>query len=974
MARIRDFAVTEQGSSTSTSIVCNMPEHQSGDVLIYFASKDGTPVINATAGWTNIQDGASAGCAYRSMWKLAASAAEALTVDTGTAENWTVVVLAIEGADGSSAANLIADSGAATSESASDDGTMPFDGPSESTNADTNCLILHAWFTDSGLSPTAYAPLTNVYAGDSGANSVGVAYTYQRAAGAVAAASWFGRANDDGRGMVVAIKDASTDALVPGYSDPAVSSGQVLRPVCGTATTFSDSWPVSLTFPALGDDFDYVQRDAGGTFTDFTSACNDATASDTTFPTAVGHHMYFGGSDKFQAIIVNVATAGVAGVLAWEYYDGSSWVSTGVTGSNLTATGQVLITLTPTAVTAMAQTTINSQTFYWLRARVTTLYSTAIVLTQGRKGGRTATYVIGSISADNGTNPYTDGTLNNGSSTATTLAGFELQFGAALDLDTGIIYSTFRAGLRRDLDIDPAFPMPISNPGGLQVTFADGSNLYKSYIVHARGAKSTDPDARNVFAIDWNGSAVPWGERGSVNKSAVTRLLCTSLGAAGAVAVVYSMLSLVTRIGIAGGSSANPLSLENIQYVANQSVGMFPFIQIAGTTATVWVPLQLGGGDKICVEVDLKTFQFPKAYDGVDYFAWNAGANVAGIKFYPKSGDVLNFTSCLFTSESPYRFEFDASMASSGWTMSFAGCTIVGATVTLRSPVTMDQVAFISCPALTQNNAVLSNCEFTDTKVTSDNPSDISDCSFTSSGTGHAIEITTTTGSPFDLDNVNFTGYAVSDGSTGNEAIYNNSGGSITINVIGGNTPSIRNGAGASTTLIINPVDTTITVKDINTAAAIENARVLVTAADNSGPMPFNETVTITRSGATATVAHTAHGLVNGKKVLIKGANEQEYNGVYTLTYIDANSYSYTVSGSPATPATGTIKATGVVIDGLTNSSGIITDNRAHAADQPITGRVRKATSGTLYKTSPISGTIDNVTGFATTVQMIPDS
>lgn len=756
MARIRDFAVTEQGGTTSTTLVCNMPEHASGDVLIYFASKDGTPVINATAGWTNIQNGTTAGCAYRCMFKSAASSGETLTVDTGTAENWTVVVVAVEGADGSSLSNLIADSGGATAESAADDTAMPFAGPSDTTNADTNCLVFHAWFSDSGLSPTAYAPLTNVYAGDNGANSVGVAYTYQRAAGSIPAASWFGRANDDGRGIVLAIKDSSSDALVPPYSDSAVSVGQVVRAMVGLATTESDSWPASLTLAMIGDDFDHVQRDVAGAFVDYTAATNNTTAADVTFPAGVGGIMYFGGDEKFQSVIVNVSTAGVGGVLAWEYHNGSTWVSTGVTGSNLTATGLSLITLSTAAVGLMTQQTINSVTKYWVRARVTTGYGTTIVCTQGRKGGRTATYSAAAASADNGTNPYTDGTSHTGSTVATTLSGFEHQYGAALDLDTGILYGSFRGALRRDLDIDPSFPHPVADPGGLQVTFLDASVNYASYIIQARGAKDVSADDRNVFAIDWNGAATPWAVRGAISKSAVTRSIWTSLGQAGAVSRVYSMMSLVTRLSVAGGSSTDPLDFDDVEYVVNNSCGLFPFIRRAGAAATIYVPVQFGGGDKLCLSIDKITFQFPRRYDGVDYFTWNAGDNVAGVKFYPKTDDVLIFTNCLFTSPSAYRWEFDASMASSGFTMDFAGTTVVGATVTLRSAVTLESVSFIDCPSFTQNNAVLDSCTFDGTKVTSDNPADISSSSFVA-GTTHGIEITAPGTYTFDANT--FTGF-----------------------------------------------------------------------------------------------------------------------------------------------------------------------------------------------------------------------
>lgn len=66
----------------------------------------------------------------------------------------------------------------------------------------------------------------------------------------------------------------------------------------------------------------------------------------------------------------------------------------------------------------------------------------------------------------------------------------------------------------------------------------------------------------------------------------------------------------------------------------------------------------------------------------------------------------------------------------------------------------------------------------------------------------------------------------------------------------------------------------------------------------------------ITRSGTTATANATGHGFAVGKRVFISGANETEYNGLVTVeTVPDADNFTYTVSGSPASPATGTIVA-----------------------------------------------------------------
>jgi len=74
--------------------------------------------------------------------------------------------------------------------------------------------------------------------------------------------------------------------------------------------------------------------------------------------------------------------------------------------------------------------------------------------------------------------------------------------------------------------------------------------------------------------------------------------------------------------------------------------------------------------------------------------------------------------------------------------------------------------------------------------------------------------------------------------------------------------------------------------------------------------MPDDKSVSsITRSSTTATATSTAHGYTSGDVVNIRGADQSEYNGDFTITVVDADTFTYTVSGSPATPATGTIVA-----------------------------------------------------------------
>ncbi len=61
----------------------------------------------------------------------------------------------------------------------------------------------------------------------------------------------------------------------------------------------------------------------------------------------------------------------------------------------------------------------------------------------------------------------------------------------------------------------------------------------------------------------------------------------------------------------------------------------------------------------------------------------------------------------------------------------------------------------------------------------------------------------------------------------------------------------------------------------------------------------------LTRVSTTATAISTAHGYVTGQTVTISGAVESAYNISAVITVDDADTFHYTVAGSPTTPATG---------------------------------------------------------------------
>jgi hypothetical protein len=77
----------------------------------------------------------------------------------------------------------------------------------------------------------------------------------------------------------------------------------------------------------------------------------------------------------------------------------------------------------------------------------------------------------------------------------------------------------------------------------------------------------------------------------------------------------------------------------------------------------------------------------------------------------------------------------------------------------------------------------------------------------------------------------------------------------------------------------------------------------------------------IVRSGSTVTVTIFGHGFTSGDQVQISGADQPEYNGIYSIAGAANSTFSYTVAGTPDSPATGNIIARQVVDDGSTGWS-----------------------------------------------------
>ena len=185
-----------------------------------------------------------------------------------------------------------------------------------------------------------------------------------------------------------------------------------------------------------------------------------------------------------------------------------------------------------------------------------------------------------------------------------------------------------------------------------------------------------------------------------------------------------------------------------------------------------------------------------------------------------------------------------------------------------------------------KNNSVSASVEANGSVLIS-NTNLKSGLSFVMSSTGnHAIEIDTA--GTYTFTNFNYSGFSTSNGQT-NSCIYNTSGGDVTINIVGGDTPTVRNeGVGTVTiqqavTLTITGIKTesSVTVLDINTGLILDsemdsNGQVqsVDSIIDGGTGYTVSDTLTVqggTGTAATLTVDSVSSGVITGASVNTEG-------------------------------------------------------------------------------------------------------
>ena len=299
----------------------------------------------------------------------------------------------------------------------------------------------------------------------------------------------------------------------------------------------------------------------------------------------------------------------------------------------------------------------------------------------------------------------------------------------------------------------------------------------------------------------------------------------------------------------------------------------------------------------------------------------------------------------------------------------FTGCraiTAPGSDLTGSSIVTPDISANTSgliWDVATDPDGLLDNMTFTKT-----------------SGTAHhAIEFGTTipSGANYTLRGCAFgTDFSNSKpGTTGDETFhFKDTTGTITLNLVGCTGNFGYRTEGVTVTLVEDPVTTALTITDTaSPPVAISGARVFIETSNGTGPLPFEESVSITQSGGTATVAHTGHGLSTDQYVVIRGASPNDYNKVAQITVTGVDAYTYAVDSGASSPATGSPVSSAVIISALSSGAGLVSDTRTFSSNQPFKGWARKSSGSPYYQNGAITGTISSTDGFTASIALLSD-
>lgn len=344
---------------------------------------------------------------------------------------------------------------------------------------------------------------------------------------------------------------------------------------------------------------------------------------------------------------------------------------------------------------------------------------------------------------------------------------------------------------------------PITKSTSKGIGFGMCSTANTDYRVwHVHGAGTAWGSAQHLpVVINSDTTKGLLQSTGTLDPTSITAFGFFTSGFSVATVWQFGSLWVLDTTTIAGGTTAEPVGIAGINKVCSTGKERMSVLQQGASQALILQPVQFGNGgsNQVILDLDSTAIEFPEQYNVSSKQVFYCSAdNVAGLTYYAGASDAIKHTNAVVSSKSPFHWQIHASSSPSA-AYDFSGLSIIGAgDVQLRDVTTFSEMSFTNCTLITQNNASIDSGLFKNSYIKSNNPERLTLCSFTSGGIGHAIEITTP--GTYSFIGNTFSSYGTT--GTTNAAIYNNSGGAVTLNISGnGSTPTVRNGSGASTTI-----------------------------------------------------------------------------------------------------------------------------------------------------------------------------
>lgn len=382
--------------------------------------------------------------------------------------------------------------------------------------------------------------------------------------------------------------------------------------------------------------------------------------------------------------------------------------------------------------------------------------------------------------------------------------------GIALNMLNALTTHAGKNILAHCMPLLPADMQTVHNVGsGLGIFFGAYTSAGNFKVWHVHGADTSFGSNRAPVVINTSNTSGVVQTTGTLNPDSIKGFGFMTSGFLASSDWVWSMIWALDTCTVAGGNAAFPADITGIRIAVADGHERMSAIQSGASQLLLLQPVKFGDGGihPIYLNLDSTAIEFPEQYNREAKNVFYCGAdNVVGLTYHAGAADTIKHTNAIVSSKSKFHWNIDAASSASA-SYDFKGLSIIGAgIVTLRAVTIFDSMSFSLCPSITQNSANITKSIFNDSIISSNLLSAISYCSFTKGSINKNAIVVTTPGT-YSFSGNSFTGY----GTTGTDtaAIYNNSGGLVTINISNGSTPTYYNGVGA-TTVINNNVSVTL--------------------------------------------------------------------------------------------------------------------------------------------------------------------